>query len=251
MGYDSDARRHHRVRNRPRVGRILAGTTAAIAYILWQLRATLTHGQAVQHFARDDHREAEVLARRAGSQPLVSALLRGTSLSLAAAAAWLQGKHQEALVLARKAIVVLERSLARDARAHLVLAILNEVQLIALTGDPDAADRRLTELDERGFAATGDLIAVQRIDTELVLAFEVEDPTRLPDDLDEWTQTVVRTNRFGSTLVLLAWALRSRGEDELADALLETAADRLGECHIDRAHPRLHAWYQDATGATP
>ena len=128
---------------------------------------------------------------------------------------------------------------------------INEVQLIALTGDPEAAYRRLTELDERGFAASGDLIAMQRIDTDLVLAFEVDEPTRLPDDLDAWTQAVVRTNRFGSTLVLLAWALRSRGEDELADALLGTAADRLGECHIDRAHARLHAWYQEAVGADP
>lgn len=231
------------------VGFIL--THVGFVYFLVLTRVGFLLRKAHRCHAQGELTQAEALARRAAKYALAIPLLRGNALNLAASAAWLQGNHPEALVLARRAIVLLERSLARDARAHLVLAILNEVQLIALTGDPDGAYQRLTELDERGFAATGDLIAIQRIDTELVLAFEVDDPTRLPDDLDAWTQTVVRTNRFGSTLVLLAWALRSRGEDELADALIGTAADRLGECHIDRAHPRLHAWYQEATGGTP
>ena len=224
---------------------LLVALVIATGYWILQQRAVSSLREAHVRFARDDLAKAQVLARRASTAILARSLVRGNALSLAAACAWLQGNLTEAHALFGRAGVVLEASLARDARAHLVLAILQEVQLIALTEGHDAADHRLAELDARNFAADGDLVAAQRIDTELVLAFEADDPSRLPDDLDPWTQMIVRTNRFGSTLLLLAWALRARGETELADALLDTAEDRLPECHIDKAHPRLHAWHQE------
>jgi len=226
-------------------GRI-AGPVALVATLLGLLAFTwparrLAH--ALRSVAADDLVEAERTGVALASSRFASRMVRGNAWLIAGSAAWLRGELATAIGFTRRAIEQSGYPPTGTRRAIGALARLNEIQLLAITGDLAAARARLAELDRDGLPA-GDLVQMQRIDTDLVLAFEGGDASVLPDDLDEWVAMVLRTNRFGSTLVLLAWAQTLRGETELAATLLDVAVDRLPECHIDAAHPRLAAWLQ-------
>lgn len=232
------------------IGASLFGLPGAIGAALitvwgvrWWLLQQVQLGNALARLAADDLHGAEQLARELAARRSISSAIRGNAIYIAASAIWLRGDLLEALALNRSALAELARTRSRAMRPVVALAGLNDVQLTALTGDLPAARIQLEALEAGGELARGDLVQVQHIDTRLVLAFEMDDPASLPEDLHPWTQRILGTQRFGSTLVLLAWAHHARGEPELADTLLDVARDRLPECHIDAAHPRLHAWY--------
>jgi hypothetical protein len=230
----------------------LPGAIAAALISVWGVRSWLLRqvqlGNALARLAADDLHGAEKLARELAARRFTSSAIRGNALYIAASAIWLRGGLREALALTRSARVELERSRSRAMRPIAALAALNDVQLTALTGDLVAARANLEALEAGVELARGDLVEVQHVDPRLLLAFEMDDPATLPEDLHPWTQRILATQRFGSTLVLLAWAHHARGEAELADTLLDVARDRLAECHIDAAHPRLHAWYAAMRG---
>jgi hypothetical protein len=228
------------------LGAFVLPTLAYVGMAVW-LRQQGRIGRALRQLGADDLRGAERTARALASSRMVSAGIRGNALYIAASAVWLRGDLEEALALTRRARAELARTRSTALRPIVALAALHEIQLLALTGHLADARAQMDALEPT--LPPGDLVQVQRIDTELVLAFESDDPSALPDDLDPWTQTVLATQRFGSTLVLLAWAHDRRDEPELAAALLDVAHDRLPECHLDAAHPRLAAWYRGAVGS--
>ena len=68
----------------------------------------------------------------------------------------------------------------------------------------------------------------------------------MPGDLYEWAKRVLRTNRFGSAAVLLAWAFANRGDEEMAQHMLAEAVPRLRGERLPAMMPHLHAWFVDA-----
>jgi len=217
-----------------------------VSYV-WTVRGLR---QALARIGSGDLVGAEKAALSVAKSRLMFRMVRGNAWMLAGAARGLRGDHREALALTQRGLR--ELPVTGKQRGLAVLTRLNEIQYLALTSERSRASERLAELEREGLA-DGDLVRMQWLDTRLVLAFEAGDTSTLPDEdeLEAWARDALATNRFGSTLVLLAWALTDRGKPELVPVLLDVARDRLPECHIETAHPRLAAWYRAATTAHP
>jgi hypothetical protein len=95
-------------------------------------------------------------------------------------------------------------------------------------------------------APHGDYFQLELALTELVIAFAAGQHDRLPadDELYEWSKTALGCSRFGTNLVLLAWALGSRGDAEMERLLLREAGPRLTTEFLRESFPALHAWYE-------
>ncbi len=213
---------------------------AFVGASVWLRRAGAL-ARAHRLLARDDLAGAEAAARDVLRGRSTTSALRGNAWYVVGCAAWLQGKLAEALTATRAALAELGDRPPRDFLPILELARLNEVQLVALGGDVAAAERLRAAIPD-GQGQTGDMIRMMRLDCELVLAFERGDHLRFTSDLDDATRAVLRTNQFGSTLVLLAWVHHERGDAAMCSTVLEVAADRLAVAHLPQAHPRLAAW---------
>ncbi|HET6583785.1 MAG TPA: hypothetical protein VFG69_10060 [Nannocystaceae bacterium] len=185
--------------------------------------------------------DAQATALRVAGSRWAGRMVRGNAGLVAGATTWLRGDLDAALATTRNALVDLGYPREGSWRGVAAMARLQEIQLLAITGKLAEARRRFAELEADGIPG-GDLVQMQLIDTQLVLAFEAGHPHELPHELDEWLDTVLRTNRFGSTLALLAWAHIERGDTELVPTMLDVAADRIAECRIEHAHPRLAQW---------
>lgn len=227
------------------VGAMGAMMAAVIGTLVWaQPRYELD--RAVDLHAQGDHEAAEWRARRVAVTGFASLMVRGNAWMIAGSAAWLQGERTRALKWMRRAVADLGTPSKGRWRGVATLARLHEIQLLAIEGDLDAAKQRLVMLERDGVPA-GDLVQIELAETKLVVAFESGSATSLPTDIDSWLQAVLRTNRFGTALVLLAWAHVMRRDLELVPMMLEIAADRLPECRIERAYPKLARWLTTAT----
>lgn len=215
---------------------------SAIVGLVWaQPRFELD--RAVKLHGAGDLAKAEWVARRVAVTGFASLMVRGNAWMIAAGAAWLQGDLDKAQTWMRRAVADLGYPKG-NWRGVAALARLNEVQLMAIRGDLVGAKAKLDDLERDG-VPTGDLVQIELIHAKLVLAFEAGNAKMLPsDELGEWMRAVLRTNRFGSTLVLLAWAHTRRGDLELVPMMLEIAEDRLEECRIEHSHPKLARWLQ-------
>lgn len=78
------------------------------------------------------------------------------------------------------------------------------------------------------------------------IAFAGDQLDRLPADeeLYEWSKTALGCTRFGTNLVLLAWALGGRGDADMERLLLREAGPRLATEFLAESFPALHAWYE-------
>ena len=230
---------------------LLGPSAATVAFMVvligcleWGRRMGAT-ARALELMGRGALGEAEACASAAASSRLMSRGSRGNARLVEGSAIWLQGDLPRALDVTRRAIAELGTP-TKPYRAVSLLARFNEVQLLAVLGDRQGARERLEGIEAEGLPE-GDLVRLQWIDTCLVLAFEEDDPSSLPEDLADWIDATLRTNRFGTTLVLLAWASERRDETDLVPQLLDVACDRLAECRIEDAHPRLARWWNDAS----
>jgi hypothetical protein len=200
--------------------------------------------RAVKLHGAGDLAKAEWTARRVAVTGFASLMVRGNAWMIAGAAAWLQGDLDKALKWMRKAVEDLGAPRKGSWRGVAALARLNEVQLMAIRGDLVGAKAKLDDLERDGMPG-GDLVQIELMHARLVLAFEAGNAKMLPaDELGDWMRAVLRTNRFGSTLVLLAWAHVKRGDLELVPMMLEIAEDRLAECRLEHSHPKLERWLQ-------
>jgi hypothetical protein len=221
---------------------VLASMMASIIVGLVWAQPRFELDRAVKLHGAGDLAGAEWTARRVAVTGFASLMVRGNAWMIAGAAAWLQGDLDKALKWMRRAVDDLGYPAKGNWRGVAALARLHEVQLIAIRGDLSEAKSRLAELERQGLPS-GDLVQLELVTARLVMAFEAGNATALrADDLSEWLRAVLATNRFGATLVLLAWAHIKRGDAELVPMMLDVAADRLDECRIDQAHPKLARW---------
>ena len=152
---------------------------------------------------------------------------------------WQRGNLSEALGLYDRALGAVAQ---RKRRAMYWVCAFDRVQLLAVMGKVDAARAARAELDT---APHGDYFQLELALTELVIAFAGKTLDRLPADeeLYEWSKTALGCSRFGTNLVLLAWALGGRGDPDMERLLLREATPRLTTEFLAESFPALHAWY--------
>ncbi|HWN68050.1 MAG TPA: hypothetical protein VNM90_10460, partial [Haliangium sp.] len=90
----------------------------------------------------------------------------------------------------------------------------------------------------------GSYFEMDRMLTDLLLAFHTGDADALQGDLYEWAKAALKTNRFGLNVVLLAWAFHHRGDNDMARMMLREAPARLAGHYLADSAPRVHAWMQ-------
>ena len=153
---------------------------------------------------------------------------------------WQRGHLLEALGLYDRALGAVAQ---RKRRAMYWVCAFDRVQLLAVMGKVDAARAARAELDT---APRGDYFQLEMSLTELVIAFAGNQLDRLPADeeLYEWSKTALGCSRFGTNLVLLAWALGGRGDADMEKLLLREAGPRLATEFLPESFPSLHAWYE-------
>lgn len=223
------------------MGPLVGLLTGAIfgALMIRQTRAwrRARHALVLASAGRRDQALAEVarLERGAISEPMRPFLhyLKGKL-------EWQRGHLAEALGLYDRALGAVAQ---RKRRAMYWVCAFDRVQLLAVMGKVDAARAARAELDN---APGGDYFQLELSLTELVIAFAGNQLDRLPADeeLYEWSKTALGCSRFGTNLVLLAWALGGRGDADMEVLLLREAGPRLATEFLAESFPSLYAWYQ-------
>jgi tetratricopeptide (TPR) repeat protein len=152
---------------------------------------------------------------------------------------WQRGNFDVALALYDRAIGSVG---PRRRRAMYWVCAFDRAQLLAVMGKVDAARTARADLDG---APRGDYFALELALTDLVIAFAASDTGLLPpdEDLFDWAKLALGLNRFGTNLVLLAWALGARGEADMEKLLLREASPRLTTEFLGESFPKLATWY--------
>ena len=153
---------------------------------------------------------------------------------------WQRGNFEAALRRYDRARAILAQR--RRHRGMYWVCSFDRAQLLAAMDKVEHARTARIELEQ---APRGDYFAMELALTDLMIAFHAEDPTLLPDDqeLFDWAKAALRTSRFGVSVVLLAWAFRQRGEEEMAGHMLREAPARLETEFLAECAPKLHAWH--------
>jgi hypothetical protein len=152
---------------------------------------------------------------------------------------WQRGNFDGALRRYERARAILVQR--RRHRGMYWVCSFDRAQLLAAMGKVEFAKTARIELEQ---APRGDYFAMELALTDLMIAFHAEDAALLPDEqeLYDWAKAALRTSRFGVSLVLLAWAFRQRGEDDMAGHLLREAPARLETEFLRECAPKLDAW---------
>ena len=195
------------------------------------------HALVLASAGRRDAALAEVVKLERGA---VSEPMRPFLHYLKGKLEWQRGNLTGALDLYDRALGAVAQ---RKRRAMYWVCAFDRVQLLAVMGKVDAARAARAELDT---APRGDYFQLELALTELVIAFAGDQLERLPadDELYDWAKTALGCTRFGTNLVLLAWALGGRGDTEMERLLLREAAPRLATEFLAESFPALHAWYE-------
>lgn len=195
------------------------------------------HALVLASAGRRDQALAEVAKLEKGT---VSEPMRPFLHYLKGKLEWQRGNLTESLNLYDRALGAVAQ---RKRRAMYWVCAFDRVQLLAVMGKVDAARAARAELDN---APQGDYFQLELALTELVIAFAGQQLERLPadDDLYEWSKTALGCSRFGTNLVLLAWALGGRGDADMEKLLLREAGPRLATEFLPESFPSLHAWYE-------
>lgn len=195
------------------------------------------HALVLASAGRRDEALAEVVKLERGA---VSEPMRPFLHYLKGKLEWQRGHLAEALGLYDRALGAVAQ---RKRRAMYWVCAFDRVQLLAVMGKVDAAKAARAELEA---APRGDYFQLELALTELVIAFAAGELARLPadDELYEWAKTALRCSRFGTNLVLLAWALGGRGDADMERLLLREAGPRLTTEFLAESFPKLHGWYE-------
>lgn len=152
---------------------------------------------------------------------------------------WQRGNFDAALRRYERARAILAQR--RRHRGMYWVCSFDRAQLLAAMGKVEFAKTARIELEQ---APRGDYFAMELALTDLMIAFHADDPEALPDDqeLYEWAKAALRTSRFGVSVVLLAWAFRRRGDEDMAGHMLLEAPTRLETEFLGECAPRLAKW---------
>jgi hypothetical protein len=223
------------------LGGPLIGIVAGIIFggVMWRQTRSWRRAREALVLAsagRRDEALAAVALLEAGS---IAEPLRPFLFYLRGKLEWQCGATQVALGLYDRAIGSVG---PRRRRAMYWVCAFDRTQLLAVMEKVDAARIARVELEE---APRGDYFALELALTDLVIAFAAGDLTLLPADeeLYDWAKVALGCSRFGTNLVLLAWALGGRGDTEMETLLLREAAPRLATEFLAESFPALNAWY--------
>jgi hypothetical protein len=183
--------------------------------------------------------ELDAMNLPAAQRPHVKQILAGIT--------WMRGDLPRALALFDEAIDATRPRRNATAVACRWICALSRAQLLIVMGRREEVERSLPELDG---APSGEFFALARQQLQLALAFDADDAARLPDTLvlHEWARAALLRNRFGTLLVLLAWAFARRGDEDMARLCLGESVERT-EHAFDRSNPKLHAWMEERRAA--
>lgn len=222
----------------PLVGLLSGGVFAAM---MWRQTRAWRRAREAQVLASAGRRDDALAAVERLEQGRVAEPLRPFLYYLRGKLEWQRGNLDAALTLYDRAIGSVG---PRRRRAMYWVCAFDRAQLLAVMGRVDAARTARAELDA---APRGDYFALELALTDLVIAFSAHDLGLLPADeeLFEWAKVALGCSRFGTNLVLLAWALGGRGEADMERLLLREAGPRLTTEFLGESFPRLAAWYEE------
>jgi tetratricopeptide (TPR) repeat protein len=217
---------------------VIAGT--AFTFMMWRQSRAWRSARAALVLASAGRRDDALAAVDLVEQGRVAAPLRPFLAYLRGKLEWQRGRFDAALALYDRAMGAVA---PRKRRAMYWVCALDRAQLLAIMGRVPAAKTARAELSG---APTGDYFALELALTDLVVAFCDDDPASLPadDELYDWAKVALGCSRFGTNLVLLAWALGKRGDRDMEMLLLREAAPRLTTEFLVDSFPVLSRWYE-------
>ncbi|MBP8810948.1 MAG: hypothetical protein KBG48_18660 [Kofleriaceae bacterium] len=216
----------------------LAG--GVFALLMWRQSQAWRSARAALVLASAGRRDEALAAVDALERGRTAEPLRPFLAYLRGKLEWQRGQFDAALALYDRAM----GSVApRRRRAMYWVCAFDRAQLLAVMGRLPAARTARTEL---GQAPSGDYFALELALTDLVLAFCADDPSELPADeeLYDWAKVALGCSRFGTNLVLLAWALGRRGDRDFETMLLREAGPRLATEFLSDSFPALARYYE-------
>lgn len=222
----------------PLVGLLSGGVFAAM---MWRQTRAWRKAREALVLASAGRRDEALAAVERLEQGRVAEPLRPFLFYLKGKLEWQRGSFDAALALYDRAIGSVG---TRRRRAMYWVCAFDRAQLLAVMGKVDAARTARTELEG---APRGDYFALELALTDLVIAFAAKDHGLLPADeeLYDWAKVALGCSRFGTNLVLLAWALGRRGELDMEKLMLREAAPRLATEFLRESFPSLSAWYEE------
>ncbi len=222
----------------PLVGLISGGVFAGM---MWRQTRAWRRAREALVLASAGRRDEALAAVERLEHGRVAEPLRPFLFYLKGKLEWQRGNFDAALALYDRAIGTVG---PRRRRAMYWVCAFDRAQLLAVMGKVDAA--RTARADLEG-APRGDYFALELALTDLVIAFAADDLGLLPADeeLFEWAKVALGCSRFGTNLVLLAWALGGRNELDMEKLLLREAAPRLTTEFLRESFPRLATWYEE------
>ncbi|MBK7077229.1 MAG: hypothetical protein IPH44_33550 [Myxococcales bacterium] len=221
----------------PIFGVVAGGVFAAV---MWRQSRSWRRARGALVLASAGRRDEALAAVEAIERGRVAEPLRPFLAYLRGKLEWQRGQLDAALALYDRAMGSVAQ---RRRRAMYWVCAFDRTQLLAVMGRLPAARTARAEL---GQAPTGDYFALELALTELVLAFTSDDPSTLPADeeLYDWAKVALGCSRFGTNLVLLAWALGRRGDRDMETLLLREAAPRLATEFLGDSFPALARYYE-------
>lgn len=133
----------------------------------------------------------------------------------------------------------------REDRGQRWLTDATRVQLLALTGQREAAREALAALPTPPQAEFHRLV---HITTRLLVAFGSAVAEEDAAMLDTWAEFARERDGVGTTLALLAWAHADRGQDDAASSLLTVVEAQADLAHIAGHYPMLADWLASRRG---
>ncbi|HET6610356.1 MAG TPA: hypothetical protein VFG83_00130 [Kofleriaceae bacterium] len=229
------------------VGSPVVGAAAAIGFfgsVLWQSRHMSALRRAIALVAAGE-REAARAAFEALEQKRVPAGHHTVIDTMMGGILWKLGDLDGALARYQRSIDAYELSRHYQVNAMYWVCAFDRVQLLAASGKVAEAQKLRGRLSG---APGGEYFALQRILTDLMIAFHDDSTALLPEDpgdLYEWAKLGLSTSRFGTLLVLLSWAFERCGDEDMAKHLLCEAPERLKGDFLEERIPRAAEWMND------
>ncbi|MEZ4400486.1 MAG: hypothetical protein R3B06_10735 [Kofleriaceae bacterium] len=220
----------------------LIGAVAAALFgaVLWRQSRAWRRARGALVLASAGRRDEALAAVEALESGRVGEPLRPFLAYLRGKLEWQRGQFDTALALYDRAMGAVA---PRRRRAMYWVCAFDRAQLLAVMGRVEAARTARTELTQ---APSGDYFTLELALTDLVLAFCADDPSELPADeeLYDWAKVALGCSRFGTNLVLLAWALGKRGDADMETLLLREAGPRLATEFLSESFPALHRFFE-------